>query len=670
VKRLLVVFAATALSISCGSSTEPPRSEFDHLEVQLGPSRAFYPISDTARATVIGVRPDGTTAFVTSSARWSTPNSDLIALPQSTQSPLISMLARGTATIDVEAEGLTASVQLLVSGILHKAAIVSSETWSAAVGPHVVEHYLSVGGPTTALLTIEPGTEVLFRGRSGLYFGEMEAGRLVIPPGGAVVSMAGDSAKTGYWVGLWFRGAGQSELRNVSFRNCGGPGPFDVSPGCVTATRSASGFAPSILIDGVTITGAQDVGLTLDNWMTLAAGSRNLTIVDGTGHIASISAEMAGQLPPGSRFEGNADNTIWVGGNVLQSTTWVNPGVPLRLVSSVTVEGIDNPLLTLPAGLRVQANAGTAFVVGRLGNGRLIVGDAAGPPVVLESSGTGWSGIEISDAAGPSSLRRVVMRDCGASDGACLRIFGGRGTGSSLFVDDVTITGSRSVGVALTAEGHFETGSQNLTITGSLDVPIEIPPDGVPSIPPGNYTSNGKNVIRLRGTEVTRTAMWGNLGLPYLAPSGLDVRHFSNDPVLTLNPGVVLQMGDASYLTVGENLPGALKVAGTAANPVLITSASTDAAGAWIGLQVGTQADSRTRLSYVEIRNAGAGEAGFAGAVRMQVDPGGVLRNTTIRRSSTCGIVLFNGNTWAEDYTNPSFGNVFIEVAGPLRCRL
>jgi hypothetical protein len=32
-------------------------------------------------------------------------------------------------------------------------------------------------------------------------------------------------------------------------------------------------------------------------------------------------------------------------------------------------------------------------------------------------------------------------------------------------------------------------------------------------------------------------------------------------------------------------------------------------------------------------------------------------------------VVLFNGNAWAEDYTNPSFGNSFIEVAGPLRCR-
>jgi hypothetical protein len=335
----------------------------------------------------------------------------------------------------------------------------------------------------------------------------------------------------------------------------------------------------------------------------------------------------------------------------------------------VTVQGVDTPVLTLPAGLLVRGNPGTAFVVGRLGNGRLIVGDAVGPPVVLESSGSDWSGIEISDGAGPSSLRRVIMRDCGDSDGACLRIFGGSGTGSALLVDDVTISGSRSVGVAFTAEGHFEAGSQNLTITGSVDVPIEIPPDGVPSIPPGHYSSNGKDVIRLRGNVLSRTATWQNPGLPYLAPDGIDVRHSSNDPVLTLNPGVVLQMGSASRLVVADFLPGALKVAGTAANPVLITSATTDAAGAWIGVELGTLADSRTRLSYVEIRDAGAGDPGFGGGVRMWVDPGGVLRNTTIRRSSTCGVVLFNGSTWAEDYTAPQFGNVFVDVTGPARCR-
>lgn len=91
--------------------------------------------------------------------------------------------------------------------------------------------------------------------------------------------------------------------------------------------------------------------------------------------------------------------------------------------------------------------------------------------------------------------------------------------------------------------------------------------------------------------------------------------------------------------------------------------------GWWLGVELGRSADSRTGFEYLEIRDAGAGPPGWGGGVRMWVDPGGVLRNTTVRGSPTCGVVLFNGSSWSEDYTMPSFGNVFADVAGPLLCR-
>jgi len=71
----------------------------------------------------------------------------------------------------------------------------------------------------------------------------------------------------------------------------------------------------------------------------------------------------------------------------------------------------------------------------------------------------------------------------------------------------------------------------------------------------------------------------------------------------------------------------------------------------------------------VEIQDAGAGPGGFGGAVRMWIDPGGVLRNSTIRRSQSCGLILFGGRPWAEDYTDPAFGNAFVDVAGPALCQ-
>jgi hypothetical protein len=37
--------------------------------------------------------------------------------------------------------------------------------------------------------------------------------------------------------------------------------------------------------------------------------------------------------------------------------------------------------------------------------------------------------------------------------------------------------------------------------------------------------------------------------------------------------------------------------------------------------------------------------------------------------SAGCGIVLFDGQSWHDDYASPAFGNGFTNVAGPVPCR-
>jgi hypothetical protein len=343
---------------------------------------------------------------------------------------------------------------------------------------------------------------------------------------------------------------------------------------------------------------------------------------------------------------------------IRDSATWLNPGVPLRLVGQVGVSGIA-PVLTLPAGLVVRADPLATISVGTNGLGGLKVGESGGPLTILESTGNGWGGLELS---GSSSLTRVEIRDCGLY-GACIRAGGPTG----LHVEDVTIRNSRGTGIVLNGAGFAPT-SANLTITGSQGAPIEIPPDAVPSLPQGDYTLNDRDVIQLRGGAVTRTATWRSPGVPFFAPQGLDITGVDTDPVLTLQPGVVLQLGADMRVVVADfRGPGALRALGTAAEPILFTSEIPGVPGSWMGVELGTAADERTRLDHVEIHDAGAGDAGGAGAVRLQLDPGGVLRNTRILRSSSCGVMLFAGS-WAEDYTNPVLGNSFAAVTGPPVC--
>lgn len=658
--------ASAAMAMSCESNTAPAPA-IDHLELVVSPVRPFYPVHDTARALATVYLDNGTSYRLTRTT-WRSLDSARATVDGS---GLISMTGPGVATIDVDVEGHSARTQVTIRGLLHLAAIAQSETWLVADTPHVVERPLTVGSADTTVLTIEPGVRVLFRPGSGLAFGGRSypgPGRLVIPAGGPAVSLEGESAVAESWIGLSFAGPGRSELRGVTFRHCGAAPRFGARTGCLTGAGGESDEL-TLLMDDVTIIGAPDVGMTLASFVAFAPGSRKLSIVDGTGHIASISPEMAGQFPLGGQFEGNAENAIWIGsGQVRDSTTWVDAGVPWRLVGGVLVEGPNAPVLTIPPGLVVRADAPATFTVATNGLGGLILGDAAGPPLVLEPTGTTWGGIIISSGALVSALTNVELRNCGT--GACIALEGVPGT--TLRVRNVTIRNPGGVGVALYAEARFDSSSANLVITGAGGVPLSLPAEAVASIPSGDYRFNGTDAIRVTQGTVTRTTSWRNLGVPYQLPVGLAIGNPvgdpTADPVLTLEPGVTLELGTNTIALVASfGYQGARRAIGTPTDPIRFTSATPGIPGSWWGLELGRQVDARTRLEYVEILDAGAGDPGYAGAVRMWVDPGGVLRNTTIRRSPNCGVVLLEG-AWATDYTDPSLGNAFIEVAGPARC--
>jgi hypothetical protein len=644
------------------------------LEIRLVPERAFYPVGDTVRATAVGVLPDGTAEPLVSDLRWQSFNPTLISIENSTR-PLIHVLETGTATLELRSGSRSTQLSLLLKGLLHRASLHASEIWRAADAPHVVEGFLTVGGVIdTATLTIEPTSEgVVFRAGSGLLFGNLlsQPGRLVIPPDGPTLPIYGDPAVAGSWAGIYLSGAGQSELRNVTLKHCGAPTPGGATLGCLAVSRGSPGIAPTVLIDGVTISSGRGVGISLDNDVTVALGSRNLTITGIEGHPATVTADIAGRMPKGGRYDGNSEDAIWISPSGLErSTTLSSLGVPWRLTGGgIGVSGLSQPVLTIPAGTVIRADANSGISVARNGRGSLVVGDPTGPPVTFEPSVDTWSGIELSDGSNPSALYHVVMRDCGNEVGACLSVLGGAGTGSRVLVQDVTIRNSRSAGVALTAAARFEPGSTGLTITGSATVPVSLPPDAVASLPLGNYRGNSSDVVRLSGSGVAMSSTWRDVGVPYLALQGLTVGSFDSDPVLTIESGVVLQLGSGARVVAGENMPGSLVVNGTASAQVRFTSVAAGTPGSWMGVELGNHADNRTHFNYLEILDAGAGELPYAAAVRLQLDPGGVLRHTTVRRSQTCGVVLFNGNPWAEDYTDPSFGNTFEDLGGPPLCR-
>jgi hypothetical protein len=660
-RALLLVTATTVAQMACDSSTKPG-SAIDHLEITITPVRASYPIPDTAYASVRAIARDGTWMPL-GTTTWRSLTPDVA----SAGGGMIITRARGTAIIEVDVDGVTARAEVPVRGIRHLTNIFASETWASADTPHVVQGYLNVGklgtpqDKDTVVLTVQPGATVRFRPGSGLMFAEFSPAALVIPASGDPVVMEGDSVARGSWVGLSFKGPGRSELRNLTLRHCGSAPRGGSTAPCLDVSGHFTGSAPSMLIDNVTVSDAHD-GVSLSHWVTLASGSRALSILRTDGYTARISPQLVGTFPRGGQFADNADATLRItNGQVEQSAQWTAGGLPWRLTGGVVFTGTANPVLVLPAGLTIGSEPGGSLT---FESGGLQAGTTGGSPVVLESTGSGWGGIRTAHG-GESTLRNVQLRDCGFSAGACLDVDAFNETDAGILLEDVTIRGAASAGIRFGTWGHFRAGSHDITITQSGGVPIDLTPEGVTSIPPGYYTGNASDAIRVRGGLVWQSATWHDLGVPYLAPNGFSVSSISAPgPTLTLDPGVAVRMGLGTVFHVDI---GALQAVGTSARPITFSSVTPGTPGSWMGIELASGGDASLRLEYVDLADAGAGPAGFSGALRLQVDPGGVLRNSIIRRSPSCGVVLLGG-AWRDDYTAPAFGNTFVDVAGPARC--
>ena len=239
-------------------------------------------------------------------------------------------------------------------------------------------------------------------------------------------------------------------------------------------------------------------------------------------------------------------------------------------------------------------------------------------------------------------------------------------TQETLFVDHVTLDGSKSQGVVMSGGGGFAQGSKNLAIKGSVGHPINIWARAAGTLPTGSYTGNGVDAITLPGGVFVESTTLKNLGVPYdigtktgafgdlrvEGPAGGAVS------VLTIEPGVKLRFKKAgtfhvSFATSTTPATAALIAVGTEDKPIIFTSwEAGPAAGDWLGVSFGMVPSALNHLEYVRVEYAGglsgsqsfscrmAGEdvANNAG-IRIFGPPSSqFITNTTIANSLNYGI--------------------------------
>jgi len=328
--------------------------------------------------------------------------------------------------------------------------------------------------------------------------------------------------------------------------------------------------------------------------------------------------------------------------------------------------------------------------------GELVAEGTAERPIRFEGKdGARWNHVFV-HAPGKARFAHVTFVGGGGGDTLGHETIGAMGDGSFprkeiLFVDNVTIEGSRGAGVRMDTGAAFAPGSKALTIKGSgtddpqHPYPIELGESAVGSVPEGTYTGNAKDEILIApetvdaggGFQVDTTMR--SYGVPWHVGNSADkddlsIGNGNRDAILTIEPGVkiVFEKGAALRIESDDDGTSAIRALGTAEKPIVFSSAApTPAAGDWRGLYFNGPVSADNALEHVRIEYTGAdchcsmitcsaGVSTYEAAIIFAQAPKTMfLKNSTLAHGSGHGVVAgYHGVTldWSES-------NTFDEIA-------
>lgn len=234
-----------------------------------------------------------------------------------------------------------------------------------------------------------------------------------------------------------------------------------------------------------------------------------------------------------------------------------------------------------------------------------------------------------------------------------------------VFVDNVVIKDSGSNGLFLDDGAGFAAGSKDLVVTGAANYVMSLSTRNIGSIPPGKYTGNKiDEIVTPAGggaDAVQEDTTLHNRGVPYRIGNSLTFGYLTvhKDPgfaTLTIEPGTILRFKPGGELIVevfsgDKPAHGALVAVGTAAQPIVFTSASpTPAPGDWIGISFNSVPQPNDKIQYARVEYAGGltGSGSYTcnaqppvpdAAIKVRGEPtSAFVTNTTIVKSAAHGI--------------------------------
>lgn len=328
---------------------------------------------------------------------------------------------------------------------------------------------------------------------------------------------------------------------------------------------------------------------------------------------------------------------------MLDTTPVVHP----RLVAQSERWGAERPHLvegdtSLAAGVTLTIDpcarvlfARDASLTAARPNARVVAEGAAARPITFEgNAGARWNQLRVEHPA-RASLRHVRLAGGGGDrfHGHATLVLRGDGMLPSkpvAVLDHVTVTGSLGPGVRAERAATFAPGSDALTVAQSggdvVPFPVVIGEHAIDALPAGSYTGNRVDEILVdpeganqRG-GLQEDATMHFRGVPYrigdspvdrfaLGAGGSDAPRRAT---LTVEPGVVMRFHprvalEVEHYTGDFPASGTLRAVGTAARPIVMTSAAaTPRPGDWRGIWYGGVPSADNRLEHVVLEYTGA----------------------------------------------------------------
>ncbi len=331
--------------------------------------------------------------------------------------------------------------------------------------------------------------------------------------------------------------------------------------------------------------------------------------------------------------------------NALTSTTWsgvvaMESGVDIPSGKSVTIA----PGAVIEIGARASLN-----VVGVLN----ATGTAARPIV--------FTSIQAHPA--PGNWDRIAFEGGGASGSTFQYVhlyYGGGDSNDDLeIIDAANVAISNDVFADAATSGIYIDGDSrspisNCLIGGDAGPAIAAFADEMTAITDISYGA-GQQGIALLGQTIAASGTWQRQEVPITLTGAANI---GANTSITVEPGSIVLMGNNVYLSSS----GVLKMQGTAAQPIVFTSAQLGPGpGNWQTIQFNGSGATGSIVDHVQVFFAGAqNQAGIElnGGANLQVS------NTSVSQSAGVGIAV-DGSTRPTITNCIMFGDVSYAIAAP-----